>query len=418
MTSVKFVSTSVLLASLLMSHRAVQAQQVPAAGIAARADEESTPLEPQRETSPRKTVSDSSRTAESQLANPDTESPDDVPAWLLNGSPLGSGVLPRQAVDQVDWITENGLRNRGEVGCSDDILQAHRSGIIGEFLYLHPGNIDVPYATPMDGMGPTAVPTGPSCMASPTYQPGFRLGLNANLTDASSLSANYWFYQGQSTHSRTLSGGSGFLNADLVHPNTTSVAVDSLSARADYDMDFDIIDLQYRTTLREEAYLMYLTFGARYARLDEDFHARYSMLGTTHVVSDIGFDGLGPRLGLEIEKALDGDFHMYVRGGASLLLGNFNANYRQTNIFSGTQATAGFDDNRLVPVTELELGLGWTSATETFRFAAGYYIGSWFNTVTTGSFIGGVQDGTLYSVGGLGDTLIFDGLVARIEVRY
>jgi len=225
-------------------------------------------------------------------------------------------------------------------------------------------------------------------------------------------------YQSQSTGSASLPGGLGFLNADLVHPNTSSVESDSLSARADYDIDLDIIDAHYRTTISEDTYLMYLTVGARYVRMDEDFRARYSILGSTDVVSDIGFDGVGPRLGLEIERAMDGRFHMYLRGGASLLLGHFQADYRQSNVFSGTQATAGLEDSRLVPMTELELGLGWDSSTETFRFAAGYYIGTWFNTVTTGGFIDTVQDGSLYSIGGIGDTLVFDGLVTRVEIRY
>lgn len=351
-------------------------------------------------------------------ASPSATQPAPVPAALLSGAAaeaLQSGIQPRQSMGQVLWTNARGCV---EPGCFKDILQAHRPAIIGEFLYLHARNVDVPYATPVDGIGATAVPTGPSSMAAPTYQPGFRIGLNRNLTDSSSLAVNYWFYQSQSTGSTTLPGGSGFLNAELVHPNTTSVAADSLSAQADYDIDFDIIDVHYRTTLSEKTYLMYLTVGARYARIDEDFRARYSILSSTDVVSDIGFDGVGPRLGLEIERAMDGRFHMYLRGGASLLFGHFQADYRQSNVFSGTQATAGLDDSRLVPVTELELGLGWDSSTETFRFAAGYYVGTWFNTVTTGGFIDSVQDGTLYSIGGVGDTLVFDGMVARIEIRY
>ena len=305
-----------------------------------------------------------------------------------------------------------------EPGCFEDILEAHRSGIIAEFLYLHPRNVDVPYATPMDGIGASAVPIGPSSMAGPGYQPGFRLGLNWNRTDDSSISATYWLYQSQSRDSRTLPGGSGFLNADLVHPNTTSVATDSLAAQSVHDIDFDIIDVHYRTTISEKKYLMYLTVGARYVRLDEDFRASYTMLGSTDVFSDIGFDGVGPRVGLEIERAMDGACYMYMRGGASLMFGSFDANYLQSNVFSGTQASVGLEDSRMVPITELELGLGWGSTSETFRFSAGYYIGTWFNTVTTGGFIDSVQDSSLYSIGGVDDTLVFDGLVVRVEARY
>jgi hypothetical protein len=322
---------------------------------------------------------------------------------------------------QVMWSRLAGRPGSGpcvEPGCFEDILEAHRSGIIAEFLYLHPRNVDVPYATPMDGFGSSAVPIGPSSMAGPGYQPGFRLGLNWNLTDESSLSATYWLYQSQSRDSRTLPGGSGFLNADLVHPNTTSVATDFLAAQAAHDIDFDIIDVHYRRTVSEKSYLMYLTVGARYVRLDEDFRASYTQPGSTDVSSDIGFDGVGPRVGLEIERAMDGACYMYMRGGASLMFGSFKANYLQSNVFSGTQAAVGLDDNRMVPITELELGLGWGNTSDTFRFSAGYYVGTWFNTVTTGGFIDSVQDSTLYSIGGVGDTLVFDGLVVRVEARY
>jgi hypothetical protein len=305
-----------------------------------------------------------------------------------------------------------------EPGCFEEILEAHRSGIIAEFIYLHPRNVDVPYATPMDGIGSSAIPIGASSMAGPGYQPGFRLGLNWNLTDDSSLSATYWLYQSQSRDSETLPGGSGFLNADLVHPNTTSVATDSLAAQASHDIDFDIIDVHYRRTISEKNYLMYLTVGARYARLDEDFRASYTMLGSTDVSSDIGFDGVGPRVGLEIERAMDGASYMYMRGGASLMFGSFKASYLQSNVFSGTQASVGLEDSRMVPITEVELGLGWGNTSDTFRFSAGYYVGTWFNTVTTGGFIESVQDSTLYSIGGVGDTLVFDGLVFRVEARY
>ena len=346
--------------------------------------------------------------------------PDSVQS-VMAISALDGEVESERTAGQVFWTQVGG--RAGSVGCVgpgcfEEILQAHRSAIIAEFLYLNPRNTDVPYATPMDGIGPSAVPIGASSMSGAGYEPGFRLGLNWNRTDSSSLSAIYTNYRSHGSDSRTLPGGLGFLNADLVHPNTISVATDSLSAAASHDLDFEFIDVQYRTTISEKTYLVYLTAGVRYAEFDEDFRARYTMLGSTDVSSDIGFDGVGPRLGLEIERAMDGDLYMYLRGGASLMFGRFDADYLQSNIFSGTQAVVGLQDSRMVPITELELGFGWGNSTETFRFSAGYYVGSWFNTVTTGSFIDSVQDGTLYSIGGVGDTLVFDGLVARVEVRY
>ena len=439
----KIVSTCVLVCCFLLLGREAGAQDDSGSAKVADAPEvtaQSTglpPAPPAEDLAP-EILDTSDETVVQQKQAETTEVPVTVPMVVPTPEPIAVDrlvpVVPaEESLDLVDelqrelgekQVSWSGVAGRPVTapcsgpGCFEEILQAHRSAIIAEFLYLHPRNVDVPYATPTDGIGPSSVPTGPSSVVGPGYQPGFRIGLNWNRTDSSSIAVDYRSYQSQSSDSRTLPGGSGFLNADLVHPNTTSVATDSLAARANYDLDFDLLDVHYRATISEKTYLMYLTVGARYARLDEDFRADYTMLGSTSVLTDVGFDGVGPRLGLEIERPMDGAFHLYMRGGASLLFGEFDASYQQTNVFSGTQAVVGLEDSRMVPVTELELGLGWGGEADTLRFSAGYYMAAWFNTVTTGGFIDSVQDAELYSIGGVGDTMVFDGLVARVELRY
>ena len=439
----KIVSTCVLVCCFLLLGREAGAQDDSGSAKGADAAEvtaQSTglpPAPPAEDLAP-EILDTSDETVVQQKQAETTEVPVTVPMVVPTPEPIAVDrlvpVVPaEESLDLVDELQRElgekqvswaGIAGRPVTapcsgpGCFEEILQAHRSAIIAEFLYLHPRNVDVPYATPTDGIGPSSVPTGPSSVVGPGYQPGFRIGLNWNRTDSSSIAVDYRSYQSQSSDSRTLPGGSGFLNADLVHPNTTSVATDSLAARANYDLDFDLLDVHYRATISEKDYLVYLTVGARYARVDEDFHANYTMLGSTSVLTDVGFDGVGPRLGLEIERPMDSAFHLYMRGGASLLFGEFDASYQQTNVFSGTQAVVGLEDSRMVPVTELELGLGWGGEADTLRFSAGYYMAAWFNTVTTGGFIDSVQDAELYSIGGVGDTMVFDGLVARVELRY
>ncbi len=299
------------------------------------------------------------------------------------------------------------------------VRQNHRSGLIGEFLYLQARSVDIPYATPTDGLGTNAVPIGATLYADPMFQPGFRVGLTSNLTDESSLSGNYWFYQSQLHRSASLPGGTGYFDPITMHPNTLSVISDNLATSAEFDLDFDVVDAHYRSTVYDgDLYYLDLTVGARYTRIDEDFHASYSVLGTTDVDTALGFDGCGPRLGLELERPFDGRMHLFVRSALSMLLGHVTAEYVQTNSFGGSttpQATAEIDDSRFVPVTELEVGIGWDSPNGNWRFSGAYYVATYHNTLTTGRFIQGVQDNNLYK---LDDSLTFDGLQARIEIHW
>ena len=293
--------------------------------------------------------------------------------------------------------------------------QNHRSGINGEFLYLQARTVDVPYATPVEGAAGNTVPRGATLFADPDYQPGFRVGFTSNLTKESSISANYWFYQSQTNDNGSLPGGTGYFSPTTMHPNTTSVATEYLSAESSLDIDFDVIDAHYRSTVYDgDLYYLDLTVGARYTRIDQDFHAGYSVLNSADVNTEVGFDGVGPRLGLELERPFDGRFHLFVRGAASLLLGHVTGEYTQTRPGS-LDATAELDDSRFVPVTELEIGLGWDSHDGNWRFSGGYYVGTYHNTLSTARFIQGVQADDLYKIN---DSLTFEGLMARIEVHW
>lgn len=293
----------------------------------------------------------------------------------------------------------------------------HRTKVFGEFLLLAPRDVDVRYATPVDGLGAAAVPIGRSAVADLDHDPGFRVGGSLALDSQSSLSAGFTHYESDTSHSVTLPGGAGFLRADLVHPNTDNVAADSLSASSRYDIDFDLVDIDYRGLLCGgcDHYLNYV-IGFRYGRLDQDLRANYIITGDTTVDTEINFDGFGPRLGLEGEQYIGRGFLVYGKGFASFLGGEFRADYSQNNVFAGNQARAGFDDDRIVSLLQLELGLGWQSKCGRFRASAGYHVASWFNTVTTPEFIDAVQNNDIND--GEDQILTFDGLATRVEYRF
>ena len=70
---------------------------------------------------------------------------------------------------------------------------------------------------------------------------------------------------------------------------------------------------------------------------------------------------------------------------------------------------------RIVTMLELELGVGWVSPCNRYRFTTGYLVNSWMNTVKTADWIGAVQTNDFAA---LGDTMTFDGLTARAEFRF
>ena len=290
--------------------------------------------------------------------------------------------------------------------------------LFADFLYLSPGGVDLSYSTHVNGTTSSAIPLASPNMVDPHYEPGFRIGGGFYLDSESSLTATYWYYESGTSNQVTLPGGTGFLRPELTHPNTLTVASDRLSSTASHGIDFQMLDLDYESTIRRgDCWVLNYVLGGRYANLDQDFRASYTNLDTILVDSEIDFDGAGPRIGLDGERALGGCGLMLLgRATANFLVGEFSSNFRQRNVTTSvTQAVTGFTDDRIVTQLELELGLGWRNYCDTFRLYAGYYMAAWFNSVTTPSFIEGVQRVDFDGVDG---TLTFDGLTLRAEVRF
>jgi len=114
------------------------------------------------------------------------------------------------------------------------------------------------------------------------------------------------------------------------------------------------------------------------------------------------------------DRSLGWGFSLYGDGSANFLLGNFQADYAFANPLPVVSST-GLDDDRIVSQLDLELGLEWQDPYGVFNFRIGYYVGAWFNTLTTPAFADAVKSANFTSVD---DTLTFDGLTVRAEVRF
>jgi len=291
----------------------------------------------------------------------------------------------------------------------------------GEFLYLRPRNAEVGWAVPIDGpitQPPPSNPIqiGPVAVADIEYHPGFRVGGGRALDECASIGLSYTWFESRA-HDETSTQAPNVIRSMVSHPATRSAATDFLRGEASNDVDFQLGDADYRCVfICTDRFSMNWLVGARYAEMQQDFQATFANNGTEQVISDISFNGGGVRLGLEAERHSPGNGMMiYGRSAASFVAGEFHARYFQGQSFDPTVVSTEWSAGRVVPILELELGAGWVSPRGHLQLSAGYMFSGWFNVVKTDDFIRSVKANDF---GSLGDTITFDGLVARIETRW
>jgi len=338
------------------------------------------------------------------------ESPDDS-LQLISAEDF----QPLEAIPDLVGTTES------DPSCASPCYEfwEHRSNVWGEFLFLRPRGADVVYATPVDGTLATSVPVANQALAGLDYSPGFRVGAAWAIDSCSSFTASYMWLQSASRESTAIPFAGSFLRADTVHPNTVNVAADSLAANTNYHIFLNTGDVNYKSVLDYgDCHVINYLVGVKYARLDQEFEGIYSITGTTKVDSDVLFDGTGPRFGIDTERLLGcRGFMVFTRANVNFLVGSCIADYRQTNVFAGTQAQTGLTDTRVVTMPELELGAGWQGCEGRFRITAGYYLSAWFNMMTTTEYLSTVRT-TPNTFQPETKTLTLDGLTVRTEYRF
>lgn len=289
----------------------------------------------------------------------------------------------------------------------------------GEALYLKPSDADVPWAVPINGAivnDGVPVQVGRVANADIDYNLGFRFGIGRALDECSSVGASYTFFESH-TDDAIETDAPLVLRSLVSHPAMASASADFLRGAASNDVDFQLIDADYRHVFRSSCYgsLNWLV-GARYAQLEQDFAATYQNNGIENVTTDVRFYGGGIRLGLEGERhAKNSGWLVYGRSAASFVAGDFRARYTQNQTFDPAVVDVTWRTGKVVPILDLELGVGWTSPGGRCFFSAGYMVSAWFNAVDADTFIRGVQANNFSD---LNDTITFDGLVGRAEIRF
>lgn len=295
----------------------------------------------------------------------------------------------------------------------------HYSYIYGELLYMRSRQSEVTYAVPSDGPiipGSVPVQVGNFGVIDSDYDLGYRVGFNLALDTVSSVNARYLSWSNRESDSISLAAPNA-LESLVSHPATISSASTTLAAHADYYIDLQNVDVDYRHLLKCcEVFSANYVIGARYANLEQGFDVEFLKQPTESVWTDVDFEGAGLRLGLETQRySCRNQLHVYASGYASFMAGRFSANYLQGSSVDPEIVNAQWDADRLVPILDFEAGIGWTSIDGKLRLNAGYMTSAWFNSVTTQSWIDGVQANDFSDIT---KSLWFDGLQARVSYSF
>ncbi|MFO0914955.1 MAG: Lpg1974 family pore-forming outer membrane protein [Pirellulales bacterium] len=298
---------------------------------------------------------------------------------------------------------------------------AHRTSIYGGYLLLRARNAEVPYAVPIDGPITNLPPSNPVQIGSygivdPDYQGGYYGGINFAMDQCASIDLRYMGYD-SSTDNSISTTAPNVIRSLVAHPSSTSAAQDFLSARADLGIDLDVVDASYRSLWNCGSLCpINWVVGARYAQLDQQFSSLFVNNGTETVNTDVDFEGTGLRLGLEGAKFHSSNqMFVYANGFASFLAGRFRGTYFQGQSFDPEVVSTDWSGGRIVPVLDIEAGVGWQSRSGKLRINTGYMFSGWYNMVNTADFIGAVQANDLTQ---MSDLLSFDGWNLRAELRF
>jgi hypothetical protein len=294
--------------------------------------------------------------------------------------------------------------------------------VFGEAMWIHPTGVDMAHAQQQNGIGGAGtVPFGEIGVLDPSYDIGFRVGGEVEFTPCSAVFVQYGFYENTTTSSLEapdIPGGGGAVGSFVQHPGA-AITASAGPVDAMYDIEFQIADAAYRQILvRDQLRKISVFAGGRFAQLDQFFVQEGVFSGGQFGVIDtssmIEFSGGGPMAGIDADRRIGaGNFSVYGRALVAAITGVFENHYRMENRTTDTLlAESTWDDDRIVPMLDYELGLAWTDPQGHLRLSIGYMASHWFNVVTTPELIDAVQDDNYVD---LGDTISFDGAVGRVQ---
>jgi hypothetical protein len=230
--------------------------------------------------------------------------------------------------------------------------------------------------------------------------------------------AAHTFLKGSDSESAVRPAG-GFLYSTLSNPGGNDRA-ETADAKAKLAYNVTDLDLGYRLPLSKDFEVKLLT-GLKVSNLEQSLTANYQGVSYApdggRVRQENDFNGLGPKLGLELRAKLGGGLSVFGRGGAALLLGKSTTGFQET---FGTTELANLNLRRQtsIPAVEMALGVDWTanlSKSSKLNLSLGYEYQHWFNALNSVRFVDNSNPG-LYTENR--SDLSLQGFFAKLGVAF
>lgn len=298
---------------------------------------------------------------------------------------------------------------------------AHRSGVMGEFLFLRPGNTDVVYTIEQNNVPADQFPTGPVGLTAIEHSEGIRAGFSCCASARTSLIGSVTYWEGDDADLIDATAGN-ILVSEILHPSRLNTGATGLQEAASYDMRFGLADLAYRHLwCCGPSHAVNWRAGFQYAGMEQEFQWTQTVpssvaIGTFAVDTDIDFSGFGLLGGLDFERrSCKTGLSCYGSAIGSAVAGKWKASYRDVAQLAGGSVGNVYDDFRVTPILELELGLAWSSECGRVRANVGYLSSAWYNSVSSRAYIDAVREGRFIDID---ETITFSGLVVGGEYRF
>jgi Legionella pneumophila major outer membrane protein precursor len=293
-----------------------------------------------------------------------------------------------------------------------------------DWLYLQPSGVDLAHAQQQNGIGGAGtVPFGDIGTLDTDYDSGARIGFSVACGPCSAVEWSYTYFESDADSfldPPVIPGGGGAVGS-LVHHPGAAITASAGPVDAFYEIDFQLSDLLYRGSLTSSScHSVSYLLGVQYGNLEQSFLQlgvfSGGSAGLIDTSSTIDFDGGGLKAGIDAERRIRGGLSIYSRLTGAVMSGQFSSRYTMLNSTTDVLlAQVNWKDDRVVSHLEYEIGFGWMSASEHWRFSSGYLFSHWMNAVTMPAFIDAVQADNYSDVE---DTISFDGLVTRVEARW
>ncbi len=323
-------------------------------------------------------------------------------------------VLPGLVDDKPPSVPAEGGAAEGGASsnhCADLGTKSDPSGLFlsAEYLLLKPQRRDLDFA--ILNQTNSGHPDGTTESLVLGTSSAFRVGGGYRLPNNWDVGAsyNYLFSRGQRV---VASGPNGTVYATLTHPEQVEQAT---TAIGDARLNYNIVDVEVGHRMQfADQFGLRVFGGGRGGFINQHVSATYNGRDAANdgVYSRVDFDGVGLRVGAEGVWTIGRGFSLFAHAAGSLVGGRYEVRETETN---GTATLVHVSEKfeKVVPVTEYGVGLGWQK--DNIRIRLGYEMTNWGNLVDRPDFVDDVHRGKM--VRRLSD-LSLDGLSFQVGIGF